>query len=363
MGFRETGLLREAVEQLRVFLPPSWTIKLIEQLSSADHDHLDGLLELRPPRGDKITFAVEVKLSTQRFHPEVFMAKYLNMPKGLPSLLVTDYANPAIRRFYEEAGTSYLDLTGWVYLRDDNAGLFVRSQGALRAPAAPTKQGTAMRRLDGPGASQVVRTLWDIPLPVGVRELASVAGVSPGTAAKVLPTLASYGAIVRTASGAVEQVDRRLLIERWIQDYGIYTTNPEVSWHLAPRGPGYAYVDLMRLSLDSDVMGPGISLTGYSGTTLALPKKTYPVIPDTLMAVYCADPSFLAFHLKLRTATPTTGNVVLIRPKDESLLRPGPGTSPAPLPQVMADLLTMGGRFPELAEQIFDISATQTADI
>ena len=353
-------MLREAVDRLHALLPPSWTIKLIEQPHGVDRDHLDGLLELRPPRGDTINFAVELKLSTQRLSTKVLMSRHLNSPKGLPPLIVIDYANPAMRRAYEEAGMSYLDLTGWIYLREDDAGLFVRSQGALRAPAAPTKRGTAMRRLDGPGASQIVRTLWDTPLPVGVRELASATGVSPGTVAKVLPTLASYGAIVRTPSGAVEQVDRRLLIERWIQDYGIYTTNPEVSWHLAPRGPGYAYVDLLRL--DSDVLGPGISLTGYSGTTLALPKKTYPVIPDTLMAVYCADPSFLAFQLKLRPATPTTGNVVLIRPKDESLLRPGPGTLPAPLPQVMADLLTMGGRFPELAEQIFEITPNQATN-
>lgn len=353
-------MLREAVDRLRALLPPSWTIKLVEQPHGVDRDHLDGLLELRPPRGHKIDFAVEVKLSTQRFSTEVLMARYLNLPKGLTPLIVTDYANPAMRRAYEEAGTSYLDLTGWVYLREDDAGLFLRSQGALRAPAAPTKRGTAMGRLDGPSASQIVRTLWDTPLPVGVRELASFAGVSPGTVAKVLPALASYGAVVRTAGGAVEQVDRRLLIERWIQDYGIYTTNPEVHWHLAPRGPGYAHADLLKLSVNPDALGPGVGLTGYLGTMLALPDETYAVIPNTLMAVYCADPNFLALQLKLRPATPTTGNVVLIRPKDESLLCPSP--LPVPLPQVMADLLTMGGRFPELAEQLFEIVATQATD-
>ena len=99
-----------------------------------------------------------------------------------------------------------------------------------------------------------------------------------------------------------------------------------------------------------------MAFTGHLGGSVNLPEKTYAVIPDTLLSVYSEDPSRLGDALRLRRATPTTANVVLIRPRDRSLLQPYP--LPVPVPQVLADLLTMGGRFPELAEQLFETVVT-----
>lgn len=353
-------MLREATHHLLELLPPSWKVELLIGPPAVRGRELDALLTLRTPRGVKIDFVVEAKLSTQRFSVPQILNHLRAVAAGRPCLIITDYANPALRKGCEEAGLSYLDVTGWTYLREDDAGLFIRRQGTSRPPTPPVKRGTAMVHLDGPGASQVIRTLWAARLPVGVRDLAAAAGVSPGTVAKVLPALASYGAIARTSEGTVAEVNRRLLIERWTQDYAIYDTNPEVLWLLAPRGPDHAFASLAQLHAPAGALDDGIALTGYVGALSNLPREpeeTYPVIPHTLLAIYSEDPSRLAEALRLRKATPTTANVVIIRPKDSRLLQPYPLA--VPLPQVLADLLTMGGRFIELAEQLFETIDSQ----
>ncbi|WP_432507233.1 helix-turn-helix domain-containing protein [Kineococcus arenarius] len=298
---------------------------------------------------------VEMKISTLGSSTKEAAARLRNIAGDRGALILTDYANPSLRQACEAVGLGYLDETGWILLRDDRSGLFVRNQGAARAPG-PARS-TAMIRLDGPGASSVIRALWSAQAPIGVRDLAAQARVSPGTAAKVLPALAQYGAISRDTKGTVIHIDRRLLIERWTQDYGIYTTNPEVHWLLAPRGPDYAHVQLGEVRAPLGPLNDGIALTGYLGALFNLPRepeKIYPVIPHTLMAIYSEDPTHLAEVLRLRKATPTTANVVLIKPRDRSLLQSLPLS--VPLPQVLADLLTMGGRFSELAEQLFEMA-------
>lgn len=356
---QETQLLRDVTERLRNMLPPTWSVQLDDERLLVSGRKIDGVLRLRSPRGISANFIVEAKSSTNRLGVQGVIDQVLFLADGRPAIIVTDYANPSMRSACEAAGLNYLDLTGWIYLRDDNLGLFIRNQGALRSPAPPLKRGTAMGRLDGPGASQIVRTLWAAPLPIGVRDLAAIAAVSPGTVAKVLPTLTQYGAVSRDTKGEVVYVDRRLLIERWTQDYGIYKTNPEVLWRLAPRGPDHAYSDLLKLRAPLAADDRDISLTGYMGGSLNLPTKTYSVIPHSLLSIYSKEPDQLSDALRLRRATPTTANVVLIRPKDARLLQAYP--LPVPLPQVLADLLTMGGRFPELADQLFEIAAAEAS--
>jgi hypothetical protein len=84
-----------------------------------------------------------------------------------------------------------------------------------------------------------------------------------------------------------------------------------------------------------------------------------PVIPLTLAASYTNDIAGLAGILDLsETAQPAAANVVLAEPRDLSdtdLLEPfgGPPATVMSVPpaQCMVDLMTMGGRYPDLAEQ------------
>lgn len=352
--YQETNLLAGAMSQLRDLLPDTWSTDLSLDRGTPDWG-VDGVLTVRTPTGWSVPFLIEAKLAI-RGSAKATITQLSTVARGRPAVIITDFANPALRTGCETAGISYLDATGWAYLRDDNTGLFVRSQGALRSPT-PTIKRTAMSRLDGPGASSVVRALWDAPLPIGVRDLAERAAVSPGTVAKVLPTLAAYGVVVRGNAGIVVELNRRGLIERWTQDYRIYESNPEVLWRLAPRGPDYAFARLLEPTT------PGTqrcALTGYLGALPYLPEKVAPVIPNSLLAVYSDEPARLGDALKLRPATPTTANVVLLRPRDLSLLRLAPVA--VPLPQLLADLMTMGGRFDELAEQLFETAVAKIAN-
>lgn len=93
-----------------------------------------------------------------------------------------------------------------------------------------------MARFNGIATSRIVRTLCVQELPLGVRALASLAGVSPGSVSKVLPTLSGEGVLDRNDRGAVTVVRRRSLIRRWVRDCSFSRTNGASRRYLAPRG-------------------------------------------------------------------------------------------------------------------------------
>ena len=189
-------------------------------------------------------------------------------------------------------------------------------------------------------------------MPIGVRELAAEAEVSPGTVAKILPTLAQDGAVERTATGAVELVRRRLLLSRWVADYSFAASNSEVRWYLAPRGLDHV---LSLISQQNEVTAGSLALREY------LPAGTVPVTPLMIAAFYTADPEIIATQIGLVSAAPGTANVALARPADETLLSLGPTKGRpgfVPVSQALADLLTLPGRAREEAEQLIDYLAT-----
>ncbi|HEY5879515.1 MAG TPA: hypothetical protein VIU11_11420 [Nakamurella sp.] len=271
----------------------------------------------------------------------------------LPALLAVEYANPALRQACETAGVSFVDTTGWIFI--DGAGppgLVIRSQGARRSPVI---RPNSMSRLDGPGAGKVVRQLWELGagFPIGVRELAQDAGVAAGTVSKVLPALESYGAVTRDANGRIVGRDRRLLLQRWTQDYDFRTSNRRVGWFLAPRG-------LHAVNQRIHTIPKGFQISSTGPTAAHNTVTGVPVIPLTTAAYYTQDIDELAKILGVVEAPqPAAANVILAEPRDltDPKILPSFGgrptqVLPVPLPQVLADLYTMGGRNPELADQI-----------
>lgn len=336
----ETRLLQRAVSRLREVLPAGWYADLEE--SSRTSATADGILTIQTPRGPRFAFVIEAKLRiASTAMVEQAMARH---SEPLPTVLIAEYVTDPARRRCEDAGMSYLDTTGWAYLRDDH-GLLLTRQGAQRPPADPSVKRNRIERLDGPGASRVIRALWNARGRVGVREVAAMAMTTPGTVAKVLPALERYGAITRDAAGGVEHVHPRLLIERWIQDYRFRATNPAQAWYLSPRGLPPVF-NALTGSEDE------LTVTGYHGAVRYLPPAIVPVVPERELIAYTPDPEGIAKRLNLRPAAPGAGNVLLVLPRDASLVTDGPGF--APLPQVIADLLTMDGRYPELGAQVFE---------
>jgi hypothetical protein len=268
---------------------------------------------------------------------------------GFPVLFVADYLGPATRRALTEAGISYVDATGWVRLVSDDPLILLTGEGAERSPRAP--ESAAVVRLNGVATSRVIRALSEVEVPVGVRELASVAQVSPGSVSKLLTTLAAEGIVDRDARGAVSNVRRRSLLRRWAQDYGYATTNPAVAYWLAPRG--------LAQVIDRVAEQEGVAVTGSAAARRLLPPDKTSVVPLRLLALYAASPRRLAEQLGLVEADAATANVVIAAPQDGRIL-PGPGepATLAPTALVVADLLTLPGRSDAEAEQLMDALAS-----
>lgn len=355
----ETATVRRVMPSIRTALPNGWSAHWRPPSNPAGR--IDGRVVVTAPGGQSLTFAAQAKRTYRLPAPKtVGEALQVGSALGMPPLLLVDYANKAIRTECEAQGVSYADATGWVTLNAAGPpGLYVKTQGALRSPVV---RDGSINRLDGPGASRVIRTLWDLNdgplLPRGVRELAREAGVSPGTVSKVLPALESFGAIERDGFGRILKRDRRLLLERWVQDYRFTKSNARIEWFLAPRG-----IDPVRKRIPEIPDGAPLGMTGPQVAIQNLRGQgKVPVIPLTLLAYYTADIDGVAAALDLRVAPhPGAANVVLAEPRDAAgpdLLAPFDRTrgsvKPVPLSQALADLMTLGGRYPELADQLFD---------
>lgn len=102
----------------------------------------------------------------------------------------------------EELGINGVDTTGWVRIVSNYPAILMTHPGATRAPWVRDE---TIQRLTGPSTSRVLRQLIASGAPLGVRELALACSVSPGTVAKLLPTLTREGIITRTPQGGFSQ--------------------------------------------------------------------------------------------------------------------------------------------------------------
>ncbi|WP_421742403.1 hypothetical protein [Cellulomonas sp.] len=339
--FQETRLIERVLDRLRLLVPDRWRVAFAP---ATEPGSLDGVLSLTPPTGEPTSFAVELKLGYPTSAKAVVQQALMRNRSGMPAIVATDFASPVLRKTCQNAGMGYVDETGWISLTNDS-GILIRSEGAARAPGSDDPRRVEITRLDGPGASRVIRTLWLLDGPTGVRSFAANAGTSPGTVTKVLRALERHGAVERDGDGQIVRVDRGELLDRWIQDYNFYSSNAAVDWYLAPRGPDRILHRLEHVSVP-------LSLTGYHAARMYMPDDVTLVVPATQLVAYTPDADTVAAEMNLRPASKGVANVVLASPRDRLLVESG--HFPTPMPQVIADLMTMGGRYPELGEQLFE---------
>jgi|GEM_PF-367340 len=349
LGLAEPRLDARALNLIRQYLPPGWSIDLIEAAAAGD-TRPDTILAVHATDGTIGRMALEVKRTSSGSATSlVAQARALRDDTGLPVLLVVDYANPVLRQECERNDVSYIDMTGWIRLRLDMPAVFLQAPGAPRDPRPPRE--TSINRLDGKGAGRVVRGLLDGGEPMRVRALAGQVDVSPGTVAKVLATLAREDVIERSPNGVVTRVRRRALLDRWTRDYSFLRSNGPVRRYVAPRGLPTL---LARLQGDQAVVCTG----SFAGRAL-LPADVAPVTPLTQMALLSDEPIEVAARLGLVPSTAAAANVLLAIPYDPSLIDEATVTADGvrvvgSRGQVLADLLTLPGRAPEEAEQLID---------
>lgn len=345
--FEETGVLRAALEQLRRTLPPAWSV--LAERPRRRSSSPDVVLRFVGPGGAIVRVAAAVKVwPTAPSSAVRGVLEPLARQSPLPVILVTDFVNRPLRAVCDDLGVGYVDTTGWVSLSLAEPLVALRSTGADRRPG-PVRQGN-VQRLSGSASGRIIMELLERGEEIGVRELASAAGVSPGAVSKVLPALADAGALDRTANGGVTAVNRRALLERWSRDYTFASTTRSEMHVLFPRG--------VPQLLDALKGAESVLLTGAAAAPAYLPPGIVPVAPTTKVSAYARSASVVAEELRALPVDATASNLVLLEPKDLSTLEPAART-PQGLPtvglgRVLIDLITATGRESLIADQLMD---------
>ena len=338
MMIRETGLLRDAVRSITSLLPASWHLESATEPPEESRG-ADAAVSLIGPAGTRVRYLVEVKRSGTAVAPLLATLREQARTAGLPVLFVSDYIGPSLREALAADGISYADATGWVRMTSDVPLILLTGQGAEKSPRAGNP--TAVVRLNGVAASRIIRALCILDVPLGVRDLAARADVSPGSVSKLLPTLASEGVIDRDKRGEITTVRRRALVRRWVRDYSFAKTNRSASYYIAPRGLDRTLARIAQLSASA-------TLTGSAGARRLLPDGITSVVPLRLLALYTESLSGVAEELGLVPAEPAAANTVMAVPQDGAVLN----SDIAPVALVLADLLTLPGRSDAEAEQL-----------
>jgi hypothetical protein len=301
------------------------------------------------PSGQRVSFLVEAKRSGTATAPLLASLREIAAAAELPVLFMSDYLGTSLRTALGAEGISYADGTGWVRITHDDPLILLTGHGAAKSTRAGKP--TAVVRLNGVAVNRTIRALCSADVPLGVRELAALAEVSPGSVSKLLQTLAAEAIVDRDAGGVVTVVRRRALIQRWVRDYSFARTNHAVCYFIAPRG-------LERTLPQLAALPAPVTVTGSAAARRLLPAGTTSVVPLRLLSIYASAPDVLADELGLIPADPQTANTVAAVPQDGRVL----DSDTAPVALVLADLLTLPGRGHAEAAQLMDsLSRTDQA--
>lgn len=261
-----------------------------------------------------------------------------------PSLVVSAYLGERSRELLAEGGASYADATGNMRVVVSSPAIFLEGAGAERDPSPPRRP---LQSLRGAAAGRVVRALVELKLPLGVRELATMAATPLGSVSRVVNFLETEALLMRDAKKRIVAVDAVALLLRWAKDYEL-TRNNELYKLLEPRGLPALWPKLDRLpryAVTGSTAGPGIA-------------------PTRIAMIYVDDPDAAASSLNLVPAE-AGANVWLLRPYDEIVFertrsRPVVGGEgrvevvTVSAAQAAVDLLSSPGRGPQEAEALLE---------
>lgn len=331
--------LKRALEER---LPAGWTVDKPQTASSATA--VDALMRFSSPAGESARIAVNTK-SVIDPRNVAQLTEQLVSGQSVGAwdigLVAARYLSPSVRNKLADSGLSYVDATGNIYIRSDAPALFIADRGLdldpWRGPGRPRGN------LKGEPAARVARTLLDAPGPWRMRQLATAARTSTGSAYRVVEFLESEALLVRNDDSTVGIPAWEPLLRRWSLDYEFLATNVVTQW-IAPRG----IESVIGLALATDP-------SKYAVTGSVAAQAWAPYAPPRSLMAYAQNPSEIAQRWGLR-ATDSGANVLLAEPA-YSVLTDGArqredGLSIAAPTQVAVDLLTGPGRAPGEAEEL-----------
>ena len=280
--------LDEAVGWLREALPDGWTTSLTRRSSAS------GGIRVAAPSGSSAELEVRVLKDAA---PRSVSA--LPLDEG-PTLVVADWLSSRTQQILRARGSSFLDSTGNAEIRLSEPGLFVRTEGARRNPSPAPAKGPSLR---GPKAWAILRTLAEVPPPIGVRELAEAVDVDAGYVSRVLRVLEDELLVTRTRRGPVTAVEWEGVLRRASSTYALFDANVSTSW-VASSGPERLLDDL-----SAKRAGRWVVTGSFAAARVA------PVAAPEQAVIFTADPERLARVGRLLPAT-RGANVVLLEPYD-----------------------------------------------
>lgn len=327
-------LFRDGLEELRQRLPSGW--KVGEAISRGRRG-ADICAKITAPDRRTATLSVAVRAQLDPRSALGLIAQ-LREDRVVAPLVVTRHVSLSVRDRLRGADVNFVDLTGNVRVVVENPGLFIEAQGAQKNP---DRKQRPTRSLRGAKAGRVVRALIDFRQALGVRALATRAGVDAGYASRILALLDSEALITRVGRGQIEHVDWVRLLRRWAEDAPFESRGRVLSF-LEPRGLPVLLEKLAK------------SKIRYGVTASLAAVRIAPVAPSRLATVYVTDARIATQRLGLRMVE-TGANVFLVETNDEGVFERSEvkeGVTYTAPSQIAADLLTSPGRGPSEGEEL-----------
>ena len=342
-GPASSSLVQGARAKLAEILPPNWIVRDAQDGTERGSWN-DGLFTIQSPLSQHLELVYVVRSSVAPKEATLLIDAARNLaahtPRGL--LVLAPYISEPVRRRLQDAGVSFIDGGGNVFVRSDRAALYMLVQGVSRDPRKGA--GRPMAQLKGEPAAKVVRALLDFPGPWGVRDLISVSAASTGSVYRVLEFLEAQELITRGTDGAISVSSKSALARRWAEDYDFLRVN-KVSRQIDPRGVRHF---LSVVAAQAEGFGSAV-------TASAAAEHWAPYAPVRSAMLYVRDLERFASEHGL-TEVDQGANVLLIEPKYSVVLertqRRDDGVIIVSPWQAVVDLLNGPGRAPAEAEEL-----------
>ena len=204
-------VLRHAVEQIQRVLPGHWSTNV----ATKTNDVADARLTIRTPAGASAALAIGAR---RQLDPRLVgeVAGALRTAAADAFVVAAPFLGARTRERLAEEGMGYVDLCGNMRLVLDRPTVLIASRGDERSPWAVPR---SSRSLHAPKACRLVRALADGAMPLGVRQLAAIAGTDPGYVSRLLDLFHREELIEREPRGPVQAVHLARLLRRWAEDY------------------------------------------------------------------------------------------------------------------------------------------------
>lgn len=212
---------------------PALNWEVLENSARSSPGDADAILSLRMKGGAVHRFAVEVKTVVRIETLRARIASSADIPRDPPWLVVVPYMSMTNAALCQKAGLNFIDTAGNAFI--DVPGCYVFITGKQRLKQEPVGSGHEV--MGSASALRVIFTLLTEPNMPGssIRDIATKAGVSLGSAAKAMEGLRRLGHLSPgdTKSRRLLAVDT--LRTEWARNYPIALRNKLKPQRYAPQ--------------------------------------------------------------------------------------------------------------------------------